>query len=364
MVFEQRWYSKVLTGLSTSFMKDHEHSQSLISGKTALWVAAGAGVFALAKTIYRQINKFDLKDKVVLITGGSRGLGLAMARELADKGARLAICARTGSQLDSAQAELEERGARVLTIRIDLTNQDDVQQMIKEIVAHYGRLDVLINNAGTIVVGPESVMEIGDYKQVMDINLWAGLYTIKAALPVFAQQGEGRIVNICSIGGKVAVPHLLPYSVSKFAMVGLSEGLNAELKKDNIHVTTVIPNLMKTGSPRNITVKGDHEAEYAWFKLADSSSLLSQKAETAARQIIRAMEFGENEIVLTQTGKVGVALQGLIPGSVSTLTQLANHFLPKGTNMESKKGFESESEASNGVVAANTDEAAVKLNEI
>jgi short-subunit dehydrogenase len=236
--------------------------------------------------------------------------------------------------------------------------------MIKAVYEHYGQLDVLINNAGIIMVGPENVMEVQDYKKVMDTNLWSALYSIKASLSIFLQQGEGRIVNIASIGGKVAVPHLLPYSVSKFALVGLSEGLNAELKKDNIHVTTVIPNLMQTGSPRNVTVKGDHESEYAWFKLADSSSLLSQKAENAAKEIVKALEQGENELILTQMGKVAVALQGILPGSINALSQVANHFLPKGNNRQEKKGFESESELSNGAVAANTDRAAVEFNEI
>ncbi|MBE9464227.1 SDR family NAD(P)-dependent oxidoreductase [Dyadobacter subterraneus] len=345
-------------------MKNNDGKESIISAKTALLVTLGAGLFALAKTIYKEINKFDLKDKVVIITGGSRGLGLAIARELASKGAKLALCARTASQLENARLELEELGAEVITIRMDVSNQTEVQRMIKAVYEHYGQLDVLINNAGIIMVGPENVMEIQDYKKVMDTNLWSALYTIKASLPIFLQKGEGRIVNIASIGGKVAVPHLLPYSVSKFALVGLSEGLNAELKKDNIHVTTVIPNLMQTGSPRNVTVKGDHESEYAWFKLADSSSLLSQKAESAAKEIVKALEQGENELILTQMGKVAVALQGILPGSINALSQVANHFLPKGNNRQEKKGFESESELSNGAAAANTDKAAVEFNEI
>lgn len=345
-------------------MKNKDQKESIISAKTALLVTLGAGLFALAKSIYKEINKFDLNDKVVLITGGSRGLGLAIARELASKGAKLAICARTGDQLENARLELEELGAEVITIRMDVSNQTEVQRMIKAVYQHYGQLDVLINNAGIITVGPENVMEVQDYKKVMDTNFWSALYTIKATLPIFLKQGEGRIVNIASIGGKVSVPHLLPYSVSKFALVGLSEGLNAELKKDNIHVTTVIPNLMQTGSPRNVTVKGDHESEYAWFKLADSSSLLSQKADSAAKEIVKALEQGENELILTQLGKVAVGLQGLLPGSINTLMQLTNHFLPKGNSHQEKKGFESESELSGGSLAANTDRAAVEFNEV
>jgi len=345
-------------------MKNINNLSSLISGKTAIWTALGIGAFALVRTIYREMTKFDLRAKVVLITGGSRGLGLAMAREFAGKGAKLVICARNSRQLENARLELEAAGAEVLALRVDVTSQTEVQHMIQQTVDHFGQLDVLVNNAGIMTVGPENVMEIKDYKQVMNVNLWSALYTIKAAIPYFNNQGEGRIVNICSIGGKVAVPHMLPYSVSKFAMVGLSEGMGAELKKDNIHVTTVIPNLMRTGSPRNVSVKGDHEAEYAWFKISDSSPLLSQNADSAAKDIIAALEQGENEVILTQTGKVAIALHGLMPGAVNSIMQFANSFLPNSENTETKIGSESESEASNGMVSSLTDDAAIKYNEL
>ncbi|TDE14499.1 SDR family NAD(P)-dependent oxidoreductase [Dyadobacter psychrotolerans] len=336
-----------------------------ISSKTAIWTALGAGAFLIAKSAYRELTKYDLRGKIVLVTGGSRGLGLAIARELASKGAKIAICARNGRQLENAKIELEETGVEVLTVQADVSIQAEVEALMKQVINHFGRLDVLINNAGIIQVGPENVMEVEDYQTAMDNNLWAALYSIKAAVPGFIRQGEGRIVNICSIGGKIAVPHLLPYSVSKFALVGLSEGLSAELKKDNIHVTTVIPNLMLTGSPRNVSVRGDHEAEYAWFKVADSTPLISQKADKAAKQIVKAIEHGDNELVLTQLGKVMVAVQGLMPEAVTSVMQIANRFLPKSTDSEvTKKGYESESDASNGPVAVNSDRVALEYNEL
>ena len=347
-------------------MKDENRQMPLISAKTALLTAVGIGAFAIVKSIYKEITKYDLRNKVVLITGGSRGLGLAIARELASKGAKIVICARSNRQLQNAKRDLESIGSDVLTVQADITKQAEVQNVIEHTISHFGRLDVLINNAGIISVGPQDTMDIKEYETVMETNFWAVLYTIKAAIPQFTKQGEGRIVNICSIGGKIAVPHLLPYSVSKFAMVGLSEGLGAELKKDNIHVTTVIPNLMRTGSPRNITVKGDHSAEYAWFKFGASSPLFSQKAENAARQIITALENGNNEVILTQTAKIAVAFQGLVPEAVNSVMQLANRFLPKNVSNgnETKKGYESESESSGGSVNALTDKAAIELNEI
>ena len=340
------------------------------SGKFALYAVAGAGLLAAARSIYRNMTRYDFRDQVVVITGGSRGLGLLIARELAAKGAHLVICSRTTAQLEKAEEALNALGANVLTVRADISVQQDAQKVIDAAVSHFGKVDVLINNAGTMTVGPQDVMDIEDFKNAMDINFWGGLYMIKAALPYFTEQQAGRIANICSIGGKISVPHLLPYSVSKFAMVGLSEGLHAELKKDNIHVTTVIPNLMQTGSPRNISVKGDHEAEYAWFKTAGSSSLLSQNAKKSAREIVEAIEFGENELILTATGKLSVALQGVNPGLISALSAAANKFLPTGADnsqgnaFETKKGYESESEKSIGIVNAKTDKAAIENNEL
>jgi len=332
----------------------------------AKWAAIGAGAFLVANTIYKALNHYDLNGKVVLVTGGSRGLGLVLARQLAAKGARLAICARTPEQLGQAHLELEGLGAEVISMTVDVTDQCQVQAMIIDVLEHYGRLDVLINNAGLIQVGPQENMGVNEYEQAMKANFWSALYTMMAVIPYFKEQGGGRIVNVTSIGGKIAVPHLLPYTASKFALVGLSEGMNAELKKDNILVTTVVPNLMRTGSPVNATIKGDHEAEYAWFKIADSSPLLSQSAETAAKEIIQAIEQGESEAILSATAKVATMLQGFAPGWMNALIGLAAKFLPEvvaGGN-ESKKGYESESELSLGTFGRASDRAAVKNNEL
>lgn len=346
-------------------MKEYKNSTSG-SGTLALYAAAGIGLYAAAKRIYREMNKFDFADKVVIITGGARGLGLIIARELAAKGALLVICSRNSEQLESAENELTERGANVLAVTADISDPNDALKVIQTAVSHFGRLDVLINNAGIMLVGPQNVMDIQDYKKAMDTNFWASLYMIKAALPYFAEQGAGRIVNVCSIGGKISVPHLLPYSVSKFAMVALSEGLHAELKKDNIHVTTVIPNLMRTGSPRNILLKGKHESEFAWFKYAGSSPLLSQDPEESARKIIKATEYGLNEVTLTLTAKLAVAVQGIKPGLMSGIFALANKFLPdSGTEgHNTKKGYESESDKTSGPVPSQSDIAAILNNEI
>ncbi len=141
-------------------------------------------------------------------------------------------------------------------------------------------------------------------------------------------RSRGSIVNIRSIGSKVSVPHLLPYSASKFALTGLSEGLRAELAQDGIRATTVCPGLMRTGSPRNAIFKGRHQAEYAWFSIGDSLSLLSISAESATRRILVACKRGEAEVVLSLPAKMANTFQALFPGVSADLLGLANRLLP------------------------------------
>src|SRR5689334_9695428 len=161
--------------------------------------AAGAGVFVL-KSVWNQLTDFDLNGKTVLITGGSRGLGLVMAREFAREGARLALCARDEAELQQAQTDLEKAGAEVITVPCDVTDKESVAQMIERI---HGGVDVLVNNAGVIQVGPIEVMTPEDFEQAMKVHFWGPLNTILAVLPGMRARKSGRIVNISSIGGKV-----------------------------------------------------------------------------------------------------------------------------------------------------------------
>src|SRR5205085_5737710 len=139
-------------------------------------------------------------------------------------------------------------------------------------------------NAGIIGVGPIQTMTLADFEEAMKINFWSAVYTIEAVLRDMIRRGSGRIVNITSIGGKISVPHLLPYCASKFALVGLSEGLHAELTQQGIVVTTVCPGMMRTGSPRNAEFKGRHRAEYAWFSIGGSLPLISIDSHVAAKR--------------------------------------------------------------------------------
>jgi short-subunit dehydrogenase len=177
---------------------------------------------------------------------------------------------------------------------------------------------------------------------------------------------EGRIVNISSVGGKISVPHLLPYCASKFALTGLSEGLHAELARDNVLVTTVCPGLMRTGSPRNAQFKGKHRAEYAWFSIADSTPVLSTSADNAARKIVDACRRGDAELIFPALTRLAVSFDGLFPGVTAEILGQVNRTLPDagGVGTERVRGAESQSRVSPSPLTALGDRAAARNNEL
>ncbi len=338
----------------------------MLTGKDIIKLAAlGAGTYVL-KSAFNRLFEYDLKDKTVLITGGSRGLGLVMAREFAREGARLVLCARDQEELEQARLDLESRGAEVMVVPCDVTNQQDVKSMIAAVYPRFGAVDVLVNNAGVIQVGPLEVMTHEDFELAMRAHFWGPLNTIFAVLPSMRARKTGRIVNISSIGGKVSVPHLVPYSASKFALVGLSKGLRAELMKDGIKVTTVCPGLMRTGSPRNADFKGKHQFEYAWFSISDSLPLLTVSAENAARQVVDACKRGQAELVISVPAKIAVLLDSLFPEATSQMLAVANRLLPEpgGVGTERMKGRDSTSTWSPSWVTTLNEKAALRNNEV
>src|SRR5205807_654261 len=230
----------------------------------------------------------------------------------------------------------------------------------------FGEVDILVNNAGIISVGPIETMTIDDYRNSINTHFWGPYFTTMVVLPSMQRRQTGRIVNSSSIGGKISVPHLVPYSVGKFALTAFSEGLRSELLKDKVYVTTVCPGLMRTGSPRNALFKGDNEAEYAWFSVSDALPGLSMNAERAARRIVRACLRGEAEVVLSVPAQVAVAIHALLPGITADALALANTLLPmaKGSEKEVKTGKQSYSEASPSWVTTLNERAAANNNQV
>lgn len=330
------------------------------------WAAAGAAAFFLSRALVRRARRFDFQGRNILITGGSRGLGLVMARQLVQQGARVAICARDANELDHAQNELSQIPGNVLGLTCDVTDRDSVEQTVQAVRDQWGSVDVLINNAGIIQVGPEEDMVQKDYEEAMKVHYWGPLYAILAVLPEMRRRGEGRIVNVSSIGGLISVPHLLPYSGSKFALVGLSEGFRAALLNEGIYVTTVCPGLMRTGSAVNAWFKGQNEEEAAWFTLSSSAPLATISAERAAAQILKACRDGRAHIVLSLPAKIVALIHGVAPGMTSDVLGLINAWLPDpgGIGTERAKGHESRPEWLPGWTTHLGDKAAERNNEL
>lgn len=338
---------------------------------SAALAAAGVGLGALAGAALARRHGYSFRDKVVLVTGGSRGLGLVMARRLADEGARLAILARNDEELRRATDELTQRGAEVLAITADVTQPAQCGEAVRLTAEHFGVIDVLINNAGVISFGPMENQSPQAYRLAMDVHFFGPLHLTLAALPHLKRsvaEGRGaRVVNISSIGGKVGLPHMAAYVASKHALVGLSDALRTELRKDGVYVTTVAPGLLRTGSPRNIPLVGRHEQEYAWFKLGDSNPLMSASAEKAARQILEAARSGRAELTITWSAKIAALLDEAMPGTMAYLLALGNRVLPspdRDAGYEKKYGFQSESAITRSPLATLTDRAAARNNEL
>lgn len=323
-------------------------------------ILAGAGVRAALRP------RFEFRNKTVLITGGSRGLGLEMARLFAREGARLALVARNASTLETARVELEKSGCTVLTIPCDVRKQDDMQSAVRETIRHFGGLDVLINNAGVIQVGPSEEMTLKDYEDAMATHAWAPLYAILAAVPQMRKQGSGRIVNVSSIAGKIGVPHLLPYVMSKFALAGLSEGLRTEVANDGIRVTTVYPGLMRTGSHVNASFKGKNQKEYAWFSIAAGLPVVSINARRAAQQIVEACREGREQLVITPTARAATVAGAILPGLMDLGMRLMDALLPapaETPERRARSGWESRSWVSPSPLTRMADNAIERNNE-
>lgn len=332
-------------------------------------LAAGtliAGTALLARG-FRARRRIDLRGRSALITGGSRGLGLLIARELGRAGARVTLAARNADELDRARALLSADGVTASVLRADLSIPAEAAGIVESVVASQGSLDILVNNAGVIKVGPLDHMTLADFEEAMAVHFWGPLHTMRAAIPHMRSRGGGRIANISSVGGKVGVCHLIPYCASKFALTGLSTAARTELLQDNIHVTTVSPGLMRTGSPLNAWFKGQHRREFAWFAIADSLPLVSIDARRAAAQVVDAVRHGDAELVIGWPAKLAVLANTIWPEAVATGTAVTNRLLPAAGGADgnrARSGWQSTSRWSPSLLTKLSERPAVENNEL
>lgn len=286
-----------------------------------------------ARAVLARRNEADVRGQVALITGGSRGLGLALAEELAAQGCRLAICARDAAELERAAARLRASNAEVLTIVCDVTDREQVAAMVRQVIDRYGAIDLLIANAGIITVAPVQALTLEDFDRVMAVNFEGVLNTTLAVLPHMERRRRGRIAVISSLGGKVSVPHLLPYSCAKFAIAGFAAGLRAEVASSGITVTSVYPGLMRTGSHVQAEFGGNQAEEYGWFALGASAPYpVSSSAERAARLIVGALRRGDAECIFPITSLLVARAAAFFPAATAAALSRVNQILP-GTDV-------------------------------
>lgn len=304
------------------------------TAKTLATAAAGLWLTSLPRN-------FDYEGKHAFITGGSRGLGLSLAWNLIQRGASVTLVARDSEELGRARKILRRDFAEapVRIEIIDVTDPATLEQAIKRTIEKVGKIDLLINNAGSIQVGPLAAMEREDFESQLQIHLMAVVEATRIITPYFeAREEGGRILNICSFGGKVAVPHMLPYDVSKFALAGFSQGATAELASKGIRITTAFPSVIRTGSPIQAKFKGDSEHEYQWFATLDNMPLLSLSADTAAKRMLNAVADGRTELVLSVPAKARLLAGAILPETMNAVSSLANRMLPKNTSHDARVG--------------------------
>ena len=283
-------------------------------------------------------RRYPVRGKVVLVTGSSRGFGLALAEEFARAGARVVLTARGEAALHDARSLLLKRGAAneedLLALPCDLREAAQVALLIAAIEARWGAVDVAVNNAGVISVGPVESQPLAVFEDAIRSNYLSMVHVTLAVLPAMLARRSGAVVNITSIGGKVAVPHLLPYTGSKFAAVGFSQGLHVELRAKGVRVTTVVPGLLRTGSPRNALFVGQRAKEFAWFNLGDSLPGISRDAAAAAARVLRATEAGEGELAITPQAVAIARLAQLSPSLTAGILSLVERSLPSADTSE------------------------------
>ncbi|NEM97099.1 SDR family oxidoreductase [Pontibacter burrus] len=254
-----------------------------------------------------------MKDKVVLITGGTSGIGKACAFAFGKAGAKVAVSGRNQQNLDQTSQELRAAGIQNVAINADVSIEADCQRMVQETVDHFGRLDVLINNAGISMRALFQDLELDVIRKVMDINFWGTVYTTKFALP-HIMAAKGSIIGISSIAGYRGLPARTGYSASKFAMHGFLETLRTEMLHKGVHVLVACPGFTASNIRNTaLAANGQQQSESP----RDEGNMMT--AEEVADQILKATIKRKRDLVMTFQGKLTVFLNKWLPGLTDKL---------------------------------------------
>jgi short-subunit dehydrogenase len=268
----------------------------------------------------------------VLITGASQGIGKATAHLFARHGYNVVLAARQSDRLNAVAKELQQIGCSALPIQTDVREFQQVQRLIETALTHYGAIEVLINNAGIYISGPVERFSLEDWHQTIDTNLWGYIHTVHALLPHLLAQGKGTIVNVGSIGGRMAIPYLTPYTTSKFAVTGFTQALHSELLPKGIQVCGIYPNLIKSEFLERAIFQGQtaQDAEARQKQVEQVLQLPGiEKPEDVAQAIWNAVSQQRAEI-LVGTANLAAAANGLFPGLMQWLFR--NTFRNKDRN--------------------------------
>jgi len=261
---------------------------------------------------------------IAFITGASQGIGKATAILFAKNGYDLIITARTKDKLEAVAAEIRLLDRQVIAIAADTSDRQAIEFLISRGLERFGKIDVLVNNAGVCMSAPMSETSIEDWERIINVNLWGYIYTINALLPHFLDRQQGNIINVGSFGGKVPLPKMTAYCTSKFAITGLTETLRLELEPQGIHVSGIHPSVTNSDfMERSIfRDKDPEELENRRQSMAKMlSSPLASQPEDIAKAIWHAVKHPQAEVVVG-TAKVPTFFNRLFPGIIQGMMQL------------------------------------------
>lgn len=295
-----------------------------VAGTVGLALGTGLTLAAAA----RRARRIELRGRVVMITGGGRGLGLAIAREFLQRGCRLALCGRDGEVIARATEDFRRQGADVLGAACDASDPAQVEAFVAQVLERFGRIDVLVNNAGQCFVGPAVELQPADVEEALRHIFWTHYRPTMAVLPHMRARRFGRIVNITSIGGKIPTPHQAAYAIGKYAATGWSETLAVELAKDGVHVSTITPPPLSNGAPLHVHFNGRQEQEFQWFTRCLTSPWTAASAERTARVVADAAEHGDAQRAVSVMSWLAARAQGLAPNLMTRVFSFVDRQLP------------------------------------